>query len=362
MSSLALVNINKQFNDVPVLNNIMLTVQSGEFIALVGPSGCGKSTLLRIIAGLETPTSGKILLDNNGISEVAPGERNFSLIFQNYALFPHMTVEKNILFGLKIRKEPKAHYQERLAKVSNMLHLSSLLKRMPKELSGGQRQRVAMARAIIRNPALFLMDEPLSNLDAKLRVEVRQGIIDLHKQLQKTVIYVTHDQTEAMTMADRIVVLNKGQIQQEGTPETLYRHPNNLFVATFIGSPSMNILRLPVVNNTITLHGKSISLPQPHYAEEEVYVGIRPEHLTITHARETLPSRIFLEGTISHRELHGSDYQMTLSTPYGNIQYRHPNQGEIPKVSDSVNVCVDSHQLHFFSTQHETNLKGVLSA
>ena len=237
---LSLQNISKQFDGKPALSALSLDIREGEFVVLVGPSGCGKSTLLRLLAGLEPVSKGEIWLHDENITEMSPRERNFAMIFQNYALFPHLSVRDNITFGMKVRKEEKASWQPRVDKVAQMLQLNTLLDRKPAKLSGGQRQRVAMARAIVRNPRLFLMDEPLSNLDARLRSEVRDSIMDLHQQLRTSTVYVTHDQTEAMSMADRIVVMNGGHVQQVGRPEYLYANPANLFVAGFIGSLGEN--------------------------------------------------------------------------------------------------------------------------
>ncbi|GAB7194298.1 hypothetical protein OS11_05690 [Dickeya oryzae] len=263
MAMLRLHNVSKQFDDKPALRSLSLEIADGEFLVLVGPSGCGKSTLLRLLAGLETVSDGEIWLDGDNITAQSPRERNFAMIFQNYALFPHLTVKENITFGMQIRHEPKASWQPRLEKVAHLLQLDTLLDRKPGKLSGGQRQRVAMARAIVRDPKLFLMDEPLSNLDARLRTEVRDGIMTLHQQLKTSTVYVTHDQIEAMSMADRIVVMNNGEVQQVGTPEQLYAFPTNLFVASFIGSPAMNIITLPCSGGVVQIGEKNTSSAPP---------------------------------------------------------------------------------------------------
>lgn len=242
MSNVILKNVTKIYdNGNKVIDDISLDIEDKEFVVLVGSSGCGKSTLLRMIAGLEDITSGEIFIGDKKVNNVPPKDRDIAFVFQSYALYPHMTVKENISFGLKMRKVPKAEIEKKVQEVSKILNLDEYLDRKPKQLSGGQRQRVALGRAIVRNPKVFLMDEPLSNLDAKLRVQMRSEIKKLHNKLQTTFIYVTHDQTEALTMGDRIVVLNNGKIQQVGTPDDIYNNPQNTFVAGFIGSPQMNL-------------------------------------------------------------------------------------------------------------------------
>ena len=261
MSNVILKNIKKYYdNNKTVINNANLEIQDKEFIVLVGSSGCGKSTLLRMIAGLENITSGDIFIDDKKVNDIPPKDRDIAFVFQSYALYPHMTVKENIAFGLKMRKTPKAEIEKKVKEAAEILNLQEYLDRKPKQLSGGQRQRVALGRAIVRNPKVFLMDEPLSNLDAKLRVQMRSEIKKLHQKLQTTFIYVTHDQTEALTMGDRIVVLNNGDIQQVGTPDEIYNHPKNTFVAGFIGSPQMNFI-----------NGRLLGL------DENILYGIRPE-------------------------------------------------------------------------------------
>ncbi|MCY4257032.1 MAG: sn-glycerol-3-phosphate ABC transporter ATP-binding protein UgpC [bacterium] len=289
MASISLNGITKVFSSdgPPALSEVDLDIADGEFIVLVGPSGCGKTTLLRIVAGLETSSGGELHIDGADVSNVPAGTRNIAMVFQNYALFPHLTVAENIGFGLKIRGVKKAERLAQVENVASLLGLSPYLARRPGELSGGQRQRVAMGRAIIRQPAAFLMDEPLSNLDAKLRVEMRGEISRMQRRLQATTIYVTHDQTEAMTMGDRVVVLNQGVVQQIGSPEHLYSNPANVFVAKFIGAPTMNMLvgsfdgeHLEVGSAKLSLHNR--------YAPQsgEVQVGVRPEHLSMAAAGE----------------------------------------------------------------------------
>ncbi|MBB2836771.1 UNVERIFIED_ORG: multiple sugar transport system ATP-binding protein [Rhizobium etli] len=242
MASVSLHDVSKAYGAVDVIHGISLHIEDGEFVALVGPSGCGKSTLLRMIAGLEEITDGEIAIGGNVVNGMTPRERNIAMVFQSYALYPHMTVAENMGFNLKLAGVQKPEIEARVAEAARMLDLAQLLDRKPAQLSGGQRQRVAMGRAIVRNPAVFLFDEPLSNLDAKLRVQMRSEIKTLHQKVKTTSIYVTHDQIEAMTLADRIVVLNQGRVEQSGTPLELYKKPANLFVAAFIGSPAMNML------------------------------------------------------------------------------------------------------------------------
>lgn len=263
MSSLSIKNVKKTYdNKKTVINNVSLEIKDKEFIVLVGASGCGKSTLLRMIAGLEDISEGEIYIDDKKVNNVPPKDRDIAFVFQSYALYPHLTVRENIAFGLKMRKVPKAEIEKKVQEAAEILNLGEYLDRKPKQLSGGQRQRVALGRAIVRNPKVFLMDEPLSNLDAKLRVQMRSEIKKLHEKLQTTFIYVTHDQTEALTMGDRIVVLNNGDIQQVASPDEIYNNPANTFVAGFIGSPQMNFIS-----------GKDLGL------DENILYGVRPEKM-----------------------------------------------------------------------------------
>jgi multiple sugar transport system ATP-binding protein len=271
--------------DRPALDGLDLSVDDGEFVVLVGPSGCGKTTSLRMVAGLETLDSGRIRIGERDVTGVDPKDRDVAMVFQNYALYPHMTVAQNMGFALKISKTPKAEIREQVLAAAKLLDLEPYLDRKPKDLSGGQRQRVAMGRAIVRRPQVFLMDEPLSNLDAKLRVQTRNQIAALQRRLGTTTVYVTHDQVEAMTMGDRVAVLCDGVLQQFATPRELYRNPGNVFVAGFIGSPAMNLFTLPVVNSSVSLGDWPIRLPREiaDTASEagEVVVGVRPEHFEL---------------------------------------------------------------------------------
>ena len=268
MATIELKNIEKSFGNNKVINNFNIKINDGEFIVLVGPSGCGKSTLLRMISGLESVDKGEIHLDNKIINNLIPSKRGIAMVFQSYALYPHMNVYENMSFGLKTEKLEKNEIDKKVKDAAKTLQIEDLLERKPRQLSGGQRQRVAIGRAITRNPKLFLFDEPLSNLDAALRSEMRVEISKLHKQLNTNMIYVTHDQIEAMTLADKIVILNNGNVEQVGTPDEIYNNPSNIFVAEFIGMPKMNILK-----NGINSVLKELNL------ETDVYLGIRPEHI-----------------------------------------------------------------------------------
>ncbi|EIC83502.1 ABC transporter ATP-binding protein [Serratia sp. M24T3] len=363
MSSIRLENISKQFEGSMAVNNLSLEIADGEFLVLVGPSGCGKSTLLRLLAGLEQVSEGRILQAGTDITDLEPRERNFSMIFQNYALFPHMTVEQNITFGMRMRNEPKSQHRARVDRVADLLQLGELLGRKPGKLSGGQRQRVAMARAIVRDPKLFLMDEPLSNLDARLRTEVRDGIMVLHQQLKTSTVYVTHDQMEAMTMADRIAVLNGGHLQQIGKPQELYAHPANLFVAGFIGTPAMNIFKLPCRDGVVMVANQAVKLPDTAHARQltEVYLGIRPEHINDNvgiNGGELHQSDewVNLEASLTYCELLGADYLNHAQTALGEIRYLRENRGNAPQANQQVSLSFSLQDLHFFSGQNQQNL------
>ena len=313
MAQVTLKNITKTFADAPVLDNISLDIKDGEFMVLVGPSGCGKSTLLRLISGLETLSDGEIFIGDRLINQLAPKSRDIAMVFQSYALYPHLSVYNNLAFGLRRTRPPqsKAAIQKRVQNVAHMLQIEDLLTRLPKQLSGGQKQRVALGRAMARAPQVFLMDEPLSNLDAKLRTETRAQIVSLQRQLQTTTIYVTHDQTEAMTMGDRIAVMNQGKLQQVAPPLELYRTPANKFVAAFIGSPPMNFLPVTakVANDSVQIAHSEFALALPlewkdalaPYANQTLTLGIRPEHIAVGQA----PSAVAV--TVTQMEALGSE-------------------------------------------------------
>jgi multiple sugar transport system ATP-binding protein len=278
-TSIQLRQLKKAYGDVHVIHGVDLTIEPGDFTVFVGPSGCGKSTLLRMIAGLEPITGGDLLIDGQRMNEVPAAKRGIAMVFQSYALYPHMSVYQNLAFGLETAKMPKAEIESRVQRAAEILKIEPLLKRKPKQLSGGQRQRVAIGRAIVREPKIFLFDEPLSNLDAELRVAMRVEIAKLHKDLGNTMIYVTHDQVEAMTMADKIVVLRAGIIEQAGAPLELYNNPKNLFVAGFIGSPKMNFLSATGEGETVRTAGASLALGRK--IDGAATLGVRPEHITL---------------------------------------------------------------------------------
>ncbi len=297
MAEVTLQKIVKKYDNVEAVRGIDLTIADHEFVVLVGPSGCGKSTTLRMIAGLEDITGGDILIGPHIVNDVPPKDRDIAMVFQNYALYPHMTVHENMSFGLRLKKFPKAEINKRVDEAARILDISELLERKPKQLSGGQRQRVAMGRAIVRNPAVFLFDEPLSNLDAKLRVQMRTEIKKVHQKVRTTTVYVTHDQVEAMTLADRVVVMNHGIIEQVGPPNELYHNPKTRFVAGFIGSPAMNFIpaKLEASGDGIIIRiGDGLVFPLPpqraqryrtHVGKPKLLLGIRPEHLTEARAQ-----------------------------------------------------------------------------
>ena len=283
MANLSLRQVKKNFGKTEVIHGVSVDIADGEFIVIVGPSGCGKSTLLRMVAGLESVSSGEVFIDDKSVNEKEPMDRDIAMVFQNYALYPHMSVRQNMAYGLKIARTPKDEIRRKVEEAAKLLQLEDFLERKPRELSGGQRQRVAMGRAIVREPAVFLFDEPLSNLDAKLRVQMRLEIKELQSKLGVTALYVTHDQTEAMTMADRMIVMNDGRAEQVGTPLQVYERPETLFAAQFIGSPSMNVLDGRIESGRLLVED-IVELPLQQQHNElngPVKIGIRPEHLVL---------------------------------------------------------------------------------
>ncbi|MBV8617707.1 MAG: ABC transporter ATP-binding protein [Curvibacter sp.] len=350
-SSLQIAGINKRYGkadkSVEVLKRIDIHVEPGEFLILVGPSGCGKSTLLNIIAGLDEPTEGEIRIGGRNVVGMPPRDRDIAMVFQSYALYPTLSVADNIGFALEMRKMPKAERQARIAEVAAMLQIEHLLDRRPSQLSGGQRQRVAMGRALARQPQLFLFDEPLSNLDAKLRVEMRAEIKRLHQSSGITSVYVTHDQVEAMTLGSRIAVMKGGVVQQLGSPDEIYNRPANTYVATFIGSPTMNLVRGRQTGQQFEMLGLSVPLAGPA-SPQDVLLGVRPEHLRFDDAS---PWR----GEVSVVEPTGPDTYVVVDTPAGTLTLRTGAQTRV-QPGDRVGITVDAVHAHWFDAASEARL------
>ncbi len=343
MSDVSLKGVRKDFDGHAVIKGVDLDVAKGEFLVMVGPSGCGKTTLLRLIAGLETADTGSIEIAGRIVSDVPPRDRDVAMVFQSYALYPHMSVRENLAFGLKLRKFPEAEIARRVAEAAGLLELTSLLERRPKALSGGQRQRVAMGRAIVRHPQVFLFDEPLSNLDTALRVQMRGELARLHRRLGATMIYVTHDQVEAMTLATRVAVFNQGVLQQVGPPLELYHRPANRFVAGFLGSPAMNFLAARRESGNLV--GKGFSFPVPAGLDEtsgvEVQIGLRPQELLVG-------ARGAISGEVEAIERMGFDGYAYLSTQAGPLAARFGKGVEVA-VGDKVGVSPAADVLHVFT-------------
>ena len=365
MASLTLKNVCKRYdNGFVAVKDFSLDVDDREFIIFVGPSGCGKSTTLRMIAGLEDISDGDLLIDGKRVNDVEPKDRDIAMVFQNYALYPHMTVYDNMAFGLKLRKTPKAEIDKLVHEAAKILGIEQLLDRKPKALSGGQRQRVAMGRAIVRNPKVFLMDEPLSNLDAKLRVQMRVEISKLHQRLETTIIYVTHDQTEAMTLGTRIVVLKDGIIQQVDTPQNLYDKPCNIFVAGFIGSPQMNLVDARVVmsggevvlmfgSNSVKLpEGKARRLIDAGYVDKTVVMGIRPEDLSDSEMIINSAPDSVIEANIKVYELLGAEVYLYFDIDQVSCTAR-VNPRTTARPGDTIKLGMDMTKLHIFDKETE---------
>jgi multiple sugar transport system ATP-binding protein len=367
MAGVTLQNVTKQFGEVTAVNDLTIQVHDKEFLVLVGPSGCGKSTALRLIAGLEEATGGDIYIGDRRVNDVAPKDRDIAMVFQSYALYPHMTVYDNLAFGLKLRKTPKTEIDRRVKEAAEILGLANLLKRKPKQLSGGQRQRVALGRAIVREPLVFLMDEPLSNLDAKLRVQTRAELIKLHQRLQTTVIYVTHDQVEAMTMGHRIAVLRDGILQQLDTPQMLYDHPSNMFVAGFIGSPAMNFFDGKLTGNGMDgdmhIETSGFKMPVPGHKQNQlkahlgrdVVFGVRPEDIHHPTERRDAPQSHRTSVQIEVVEPLGSEQFVYLRSGADEFTARMPARATVTS-GEKVEVVFDVEKLHFFDKQTEQSL------
>lgn len=353
MANLVLKNITKKFGKVVAVNNLSVNVNDGEFVTLVGPSGCGKSTTLNITAGLEEPTGGEIYIDDVFSNNIPPSKRDIAMVFQSYALYPHMRVKENIGFGLKIRGFNKKEIEKRVKETADFLGIGNLLDRKPAELSGGQRQRVALGRAIVRKPKLFLLDEPLSNLDAKLRAQMRADLKILFSDLKGTVVYVTHDQLEAMTLSDRLVVLNDGIIKQIGSPDEVYDHPSNLFVAGFIGSPIMNFVNVKIKEGVIYSNGMEVKLTKQQinkvssYGHKKEYIlGIRPENITISKSE----SKIYFE--VELIEDAGAEYIIHLKNGKNRISLITEKNISHCR-GESLNLQFDINKIHFFDIDTE---------
>ena len=368
MASLSLKNICKKYpNGFEAVKDFNLEIEDKEFIIFVGPSGCGKSTTLRMVAGLEEISSGELSIDGRIVNDVEPKDRDIAMVFQNYALYPHMTVFDNMAFGLKLRKVPKEEIKQKVEEAARILDLEKLLDRKPKALSGGQRQRVAMGRAIVREPKVFLMDEPLSNLDAKLRVQMRAEIASLHQRLGATIIYVTHDQTEAMTLGTRIVVLKDGIIMQVDSPQKLYNEPNNLFVAGFIGSPQMNFLdavckiegdkvSLKVGENSIVLPpAKAKKLIDGRYAGKKVTFGIRPEDVDDSQAALEAHKDSVFNTKVTGYELLGSEV-LLYYTINGTSMTAKVSSSTSARLGDSIKLAMDINAMHVFDKETELTI------
>ena len=350
MASVSFRNIEKSFGKTKIIHGISFDIQDGEFVVLVGPSGCGKSTLLRMLAGLEEITAGDIAVDDRVVNELESKDRDIAMVFQSYALYPHMTVRDNMAFSLKLRKENEKLTAERVSKAAKILNLDALLDRYPRELSGGQRQRVAMGRAIVRDPKVFLFDEPLSNLDAKLRVSMRAEIKALHQRLKTTTVYVTHDQIEAMTLADRIVVMHDGIIEQIGTPLELFDRPGNLFVAQFIGSPSMNVFEgtLRGSNGQFAVEALGVNWPVRSVSQgrdgQAVSYGIRPGDISISNTGQGIEAKVIVV------EPTGAETELLLEV--GGTQIVTVMHGRTDaKPDDIVRLSIDANKAHIFEMQ-----------
>ncbi|MBK7195824.1 MAG: ABC transporter ATP-binding protein [Myxococcales bacterium] len=356
MCEVRLTGISKRYEGAKggraTIERLDLTFPSGELVVMIGPSGCGKSTTLRIVAGLEEPTTGSVWIDGKDVTALPPAQRDLAMVFQSYALYPHMTVFENLAFALRIRRAPEAEITERVTTVAEALGLSALLERRPKALSGGQRQRVAIGRAVVRKPKVFLFDEPLSNLDAKLRGEMRREIARIHKDAGTTSLYVTHDQIEAMTLADRIVVLRDGDVQQIGSPLEIYQRPANRFVAGFFGTPTMNFLSAAVESEGggRKARGLGFAVPVPGPADlgGEVVLGIRPEDVSL----EPGGDRVALPGAVTLREVLGAEVVLHVTSPAGDVTVRAPAQTPA-RAGDAVTVYLDPSALHWFDAQSQ---------
>ena len=366
MARISLRNVEKYYDDVPALCDCNLEIDDHEFIVLVGPSGSGKTTLLRIIAGLEHMSAGELYFDDACVNNVDVADRDIAMVFQNYGLYPHMSVYDNMAFGLRRRKLREDDIDKHVRRTARMLNIEALLKRRPRQLSGGQRQRVALGRAIVRDPAVFLLDEPLSNLDAHLRVQMRAEILKVHRAVKATAVYVTHDQVEALTMGDRIVVMNEGRIHQVGTPAELYDGPIDKFVASFIGTPAMGFITCRIQRSTdgVELVADSARIrvaaaqleALSKTGAERVIVGIRPERLALVSQRQAQDGEVIVRGTVGAVEMLGAEQYVHVIVDGGTLTARVPRDQPV-KVDDIVALAAASHDLHLFDHQTESALR-----
>jgi multiple sugar transport system ATP-binding protein len=366
MAKVTFDNVSKRFDSTTALRNFSLNINDGEFVVLVGPSGCGKSTALRLLAGLEMVSEGEIYIDDRPVNQLTPQQRNVAMVFQNYALYPHMSVQANLEFPLRMSHSPVAERQTKVAQIADLLNLTGLLQRKPRQLSGGQRQRVAMGRALVRDPSVFLLDEPLSNLDAKLRAQIRADIARLQKRLQKSTLYVTHDQVEAMTLGDRVAVMNAGELQQLGTPVALYQQPRNIFVARFLGNPGMNIfsstlrqseegLQFELAGQWLTVprHGRSSDDTLQQYVGQSLYVGLRPEALSLDHdAHPYVELALLAVESLGHEQLLYFKYAAMLES---NLIVRKPDIASY-SLNQTMPVHINTRELYFFNADGEAIL------
>ena len=352
MGAIQLKNVTKKFGDQMVIDDLNLSIEDGSFTVLVGPSGCGKSTTLRMITGLDEPTSGDIYIDGKKINDLTPGKRDIAMVFQNYALYPTMTVRENIEFGLENKKVPKEERKKRVQEICEVVGLTQYLDRKPATLSGGQRQRVALARAMVKQPKVFLMDEPLSNLDAQLRMRARKELVKIHEMYHPTLVYVTHDQIEAMTVGDRIALMYRGKMEMLDTPSHVYNRPASVFCAKFIGSPSMNIVEAEYHNGALVIGKQKVELPGIWQRIAAQYAGVRPEHVLMSRT----PQERSIEGVVRYVEDYGNRYGVYIQVEGDKNELIAIREGEIPQPGEKVYIHVETEKLHLFDRGTEKSL------
>ena len=358
MGAIQLKNVTKKFGDQMVIDDLNLSIEDGSFTVLVGPSGCGKSTTLRMITGLDEPTSGDIYIDGKKINDLTPGKRDIAMVFQNYALYPTMTVRENIEFGLENKKVPKEERKKRVQEICEVVGLTQYLDRKPATLAGGQRQRVALARAMVKQPKVFLMDEPLSNLDAQLRMRARKELVKIHEMYHPTLVYVTHDQIEAMTVGDRIALMYRGKMEMLDTPSHVYNRPASVFCAKFIGSPSMNIVEAEYHNGALVIGKQKVELPgiwqriAAQCPSGLLYAGVRPEHVMMSRT----PQERSIEGVVRYVEDYGNRYGVYIQVEGDKNELIAIREGEIPQPGEKVYIHVETEKLHLFERGTEKSL------